>query len=91
MLLIISYACGYENKGGDKSTSILIDIWYGDAQTFGKVGNPQRWINILGNVKAESGIKSLVYSLNGKSIKPLTLGSDLHRLAQLGDFNIDID
>ena len=91
LILIIFCSCGFEDKGGDKSASILIDVWYGDAQEFGKLGLPQRWINIIGNVKAESGITSLTYSLNGESQKPLTLGSDLHRLAQPGDFNIDID
>ena len=70
---------------------IVIDIWYGDHQEFGKLGLPQKWINILGNVQAENGIKSLTYKLNASDPKELTLGSDLHRLAAQGDFNVDLD
>ncbi|MCK5469122.1 MAG: hypothetical protein KAI99_11445, partial [Cyclobacteriaceae bacterium] len=91
LILIIFCSCGFEHKVGNKSTSIFIDLWYGDNQEFGNVGLPQRWINILGNVKSDSEIASLTYSLNGESPKLLRLGSDLHRLAQSGDFNIDID
>ena len=44
-----------------------IEIWYGDNQKFGHLGNPQKWINILGNVSDQDGIKSLHYSLNNGS------------------------
>ena len=70
---------------------IVIDIWYGDHQEFGKLGLPQKWINILGNVQSENGMNSLSYKLNDGELKYLTLGSDLHRLATNGDFNIDLD
>lgn len=67
-----------------------IDIWYGNKQNFGQLGRAQNWINILGNVSRNVDWKQVTYSLNGDSKKSLTLGSDLHRLANKGDFNIDI-
>lgn len=70
---------------------IAIDVWYGDTQKFGELGVPQKWINVLGNVRADKGIVSLSYSLNGEALKALSIGSDLHRLAYPGDFNVDID
>jgi hypothetical protein len=30
----------------------IIDVWYGDVQSFGMKGNPQRWINIHGTVRS---------------------------------------
>jgi len=84
LLPFLFLAC--ENK-----QNIVIDVWYGDYQEFGKLGLPQKWINILGNVNSENGIKSLTYRLNNGDPRPLTLGSDLHRLAQEGDFNVDLD
>lgn len=38
-----------------------ISIWYGDAQNFGVLGNPQKQINILGNVTSAEKIE---YRLN---------------------------
>ena len=67
-----------------------IDVWYGDTQRFGHVGNPQVWANILGNVSDSDGISSLTYSLNGGSQVALTVGPDSFRLQSAGDFNIDI-
>ena len=68
----------------------IIDVWYGSEQSFGQNGTPQRWINILGNVSDPDGIHSLTYSLNGGQELPLSIGSDLHRLVETGDFNVDI-
>ena len=69
----------------------IIDVWYGRNQSFGQVGTPQRWINILGNVSDVDGIESLVYSLNkGPEIR-VAIGPDLRRLGETGDFNLDID
>ncbi|MDJ0735283.1 MAG: cadherin-like domain-containing protein, partial [Nostocaceae cyanobacterium] len=68
-----------------------IDIWYGLDQTFGHIGEPQKWINILGNVYDSDGVASLSYSLNNNSPVTLSIGSDTRRLHNNGDFNIDID
>ncbi|NOZ52736.1 MAG: hypothetical protein GXP08_06265, partial [Gammaproteobacteria bacterium] len=68
-----------------------IDAWYGSNQSFGLLGVPQRWVNILGNVNDPDGINSLQYSLNGAAFLPLTLGPDNRRLQRFGDFNIEID
>ena len=77
----------------DQSTDspIELNLWYGDQQQFGRPGLAQRWINILGNTSSVQGIKSMHYQLNGGPSVELTLGSDLHRLAADGDFNIDIN
>jgi len=69
----------------------VINIWYGASQVFGQIGNPQKWVNILGKVTDEDGIASLVYSLNGDIELPLTIGPDDRRLDAEGDFNIEID
>ncbi|RIK40531.1 MAG: hypothetical protein DCC55_14775 [Chloroflexi bacterium] len=69
----------------------VIDIWYGQNQSFGQLGNPQRWINILGNVQDSAGIASLVYSLNGGPPQSLSLGPDTRRLAEPGDFAVELD
>jgi hypothetical protein len=68
-----------------------IDIWYGDKQRFGRLGNPQRWVNILGRVRGPAEIVSLSYSLNDGHRRPLSMGADIRRLLCQGDFNIDID
>jgi hypothetical protein len=68
-----------------------IDVWYGSHQVFGELGNPQRWVNILGNVSDPDGVISLTYSLNGEPESPLSIGpEDNPRLAAEGDFNIEI-
>ena len=68
----------------------LISIWYGDSQSFGQVGNPQRWVNILGNVSDPDGVASLSYTLNGGVSQYLSIGPDLRRLEHAGDFNVEI-
>jgi hypothetical protein len=69
---------------------IAIDVWYGDVQDFGKLGQPQRWINILGRVSPSVGV-SLQYSLNGSPLASVSLGPNDTRLARPGDFNLDLD
>ena len=69
----------------------IIDLWYGSIQEFGNIGQPQRWVNVLGTVSDTDGITSLSYALNGGSNIPLSLGPDERRLLKEGDFNIDID
>ncbi len=69
----------------------VIDVWYGDNQTFGNIGNPQNWVNILGRVTDANGISSLTYSLNGGSDVSLALGANGTRLVGEGDFVTEID
>ena len=62
----------------------VIDVWYGNEQTFGQIGNAQRQINLLGNIKTDREGIHTYYTLNESETKiDLTLGSDLHRLALL--------
>jgi len=69
---------------------IQIDVWYGDAQSFGRPGHPQRWINILGNVSGMENITATYAIINKRDTLQLSLGQDCCRLARDGDFNIDI-
>jgi hypothetical protein len=66
-----------------------IEVWYGEQQHFGKLGNAHPYINILGNVRSEAGIRECRYSLNNGVYQTFPIGSDLHRLANHGDFNIE--
>lgn len=88
LLLGMILACQHKKKETE-NFGVSIDFWYGENQIFGNQGIPQKWINILGNIHAEAGIKSAWYRLNDGDSIILTLGSDLHRLAEKGDFNID--
>lgn len=74
---------GHEND-------LSINLWYGKNQHFGRPAFGQRWINILGNVYPLQNVKTCRYSLNDAPFRPFALGGDLHRLANPGDFNIDI-
>jgi regulation of enolase protein 1 (concanavalin A-like superfamily) len=69
----------------------VIDVWYGDEQSFGMNGTPQRWFNILGNVSPPGGISSLSYILNDGESRELSIGPNGNRLVSAGDFNIEID
>lgn len=75
----------------DPTAGPAIDIWYGDTQSFGTLGNAQRWVNVLGNVTSNNTISSLSYTLNGGTSRGLFTGADDRRLAAPGDFNIEID
>jgi len=68
----------------------VIDVWYGSHQVFGHIGNPQEWVDVLGNASDPDGIDSLVYSLNGGPVLPLSVGPDNPRLVAEGDFNIEM-
>lgn len=68
----------------------IFDIWYGDSQKFGNVGNAQKWVDVLGNVDDPDGIASLSFTLNGGSSRPLSIGPDTRRLLMPGDFNAQI-
>lgn len=71
--------------------SPIITVWNGTSQQFGRNGDPQRWINILGNVSGPNPITALRYSLNGEQAQSLNLGPDDRRLTLPGDFIIEID
>jgi len=69
------------------------DIWYGSNQSFAQFGEPQRQVNILGNVQDTAGIATLTYSLNNSSDLSLSIGpspSIPKRLVGEGDFNVEI-
>jgi uncharacterized repeat protein (TIGR01451 family) len=68
-----------------------INVWYGDAQTFGQPGIPQQWVNILGDVSDFDQVTTLTYSLNGGAEQPLWMGENEVRLVAPGDFNVEID
>ena len=72
------------------SAAPVITLWYGDTQYFGTQGNAQRWVNVLGTVQSEVGIQQLSYRLNQGTLNPLSMGQDGRRLAQPGDFNVEI-
>jgi hypothetical protein len=84
LVIVISTAISLAQQGP------AIDVWYGDSQKFGLLGNPQNWINILGNVSDPDGVKQLSYSLNGGDVVILSIGPDGRRLQRKGDFNIDL-
>lgn len=75
----------------DQGAAPVITVWYGDRQTFGKIGTPQQWINILGSVSGVTPATSLGYRLNGSRAEPLNIGGDRMRLWGKGDFNIELD
>ena len=67
-----------------------ITFWYGKNQSFGQIGVPQQWVNILGNVQDASGFSSLNYSLNNGNVTNLSIGPQ-YRLESSGDFNVEIN
>lgn len=71
----------------------VIDVWYGGTQTFGNLGQPQPYVNIVGNVAPPGGLSDLYhfyYTLNGGGLVDLSIGPDFRRLERAGDFNIDL-
>ncbi len=68
-----------------------IDVWHGARQRFGHLGLPQRFINILGSTAPAERIAEISYTLNGGERLYVSKGPDLRRLAEPGDFNIEID
>ena len=79
------------SKTAGLTSGPVINVWYGSPQKFGQEGVPQRWVNILGNVSTSNPpLSYLKYSLNGSDDVYLSVGPDTRRLAQSGDFNIDI-
>lgn len=76
--------------GAAQTAGPTINVWYGDTQTFGNLGDATREINILGNVSGSDPISSLTYKLNGVPKGALSIGQDTQRLADAGDFNVEI-
>jgi regulation of enolase protein 1 (concanavalin A-like superfamily) len=69
----------------------IINVWYGAHQSFGAIGRPQPWVNILGDIIDPTGIRSLTYALDGGPPQPLSLGENELRLVEPGQFNAEID
>jgi hypothetical protein len=69
----------------------VINVWYGDTQTFGQNGIPQQWVNIVGDVSDFDGISTLTYSLNGGAQQTLWMGENDFRLVAPGEYNVEID
>ena len=69
----------------------VINVWYGDTQTFGQVGVPQQWVNVLGDVSDFNEVNTLTYTLNGGAPQPLWMGENIRRLVAPGNFNVEID
>lgn len=71
----------------------VIDVWYDGEYEVGQNGDPQQWVNILGNVSGVPVVKTaLSYRLNNTGgFKPLSIGPDNRRLGAAGDFNIELD
>jgi hypothetical protein len=69
----------------------IIDVWHGERQTFGRLGRPQPWVNVLGRVSADdSPIYTAAFQCNDGPFTPLVLGPSAYRLRSPGDFNIEL-
>ncbi|MBP8948135.1 MAG: hypothetical protein KBG73_04785 [Candidatus Promineofilum sp.] len=69
----------------------VITLWSGPTLPAGQRGDPQKWVNVLGNVTSPVTLTSLSYTLNGGPSQPLATGPDNMRLARSGDFNVELD
>lgn len=70
----------------------VITVWHSQNFNFGANGDPQKWVNILGNVNSGAfPLISLSYTLNGAFGGNLNRGPDERRLTAPGDFLIEID
>ena len=50
-----------------------ITLWYGATLPAGHRGDPQKWVNILGNVASAAPLTALHYTLNGGPTRPLAV------------------
>jgi glycosyltransferase involved in cell wall biosynthesis len=82
---------GLKPRVSAPTVPLSIEIWYGPRQVFGRVGNPQRWLNLLGTVRGAGRVRALECRVNGGLTLATTVGQDNHRLACQGDFNFEID
>jgi hypothetical protein len=84
-LLVTTSAAG-------SSSAPAVNIWYGQTQEFGALGTPQPWVNVLGHASDPQGLSAVTYSLNGGAQRPLSITPQQSaRLAQAGDFNVELD
>ena len=51
-----------------------IEVWYGDNQNFGHLGNPQTLIQVLGRTWDTDALASMSYTLNGGASNALNTG-----------------
>ncbi len=58
---VVAAAGDQPGTGDQAAADPVITVWHGATQEFGTRGNPQLWINILGNAR---GVNRLQYSLN---------------------------
>ena len=72
------------------SGETLFQFFYSGQQSFGALGEPQRWVNILGNASDPQGLSTLEYRLNGGAWVPMGIGANGRRLVADGDFNVDL-
>jgi LmbE family N-acetylglucosaminyl deacetylase len=68
-----------------------LEVWNGDEQTFGAVGVPQTWVNVVGNVSDPDGVASLTAAVNGGDPQTVGIGPDGWRLERAGDFNAELN
>ena len=69
----------------------VIDVWNGTSQRVGHLGQGQRWFNVMGNVADPNGVLYLDQSLNGSPRRQVQITTSNLRIAQPGDFNLEID
>ena len=72
-------------------TTPVLSFFYGETQTFGLRGIPQRYVNILGDVSDTEIVDKVMFRLNNAPEESLRIGSDRKRLAHAGDFNIELE
>lgn len=77
--------------GEQPSVKPEIDVWYGDTQRFGHAGNSQPVVNLLGCVSPAEQVAEAHFRVNGGRHQQIVLVPDLRRLANRGDFNLEIE
>lgn len=75
--------------GQAPQASRSIEIWHGDTQRVGHLGDSQDDFNLMGHIAAWRDLDELYYGINGKALTPLAFRA-YRRLVKDGDFNADI-
>lgn len=89
--LVVGVVVGGAGLTAAGPNDTVIDVWYGDHQTFGHIGAPQRQVNVLGSISDPDGILRARYRLNGGAAQKLKLGPSDRRAWGPGDFVIELD